>query len=141
MDELNATLASVMEYKNRQVGGEGRKGEREGSLHQNHQFCGGWATRCFVVCIRLLHIGRSGYVKVAVWVVKDPQQANPTPLYHDTQQIEGELVSLAFLTPTFEPPPPDPSPQVEVEEEILHLKEENQELKEKLDQQRVDLER
>ena len=37
--------------------------------------------------------------------------------------------------------PPDPSPQVEVEEEILHLKEENQELKEKLDQQRVDLER
>ncbi len=33
------------------------------------------------------------------------------------------------------------SSQVEVEEEMLRLKEENQELKEKLEHQRVDLER
>ena len=44
------------------------------------------------------------------------------------------MLSLLTLLPSL-------SNQVEVEEEILHLKEENQELKEKLEQQRVDLER
>ena len=55
---------------------------------------------------------------------------------HPQAHVLGALTKC--LLPIF---PPDPSPQVEVEEEILHLKEENQELKEKLDQQRVDLER